>query len=253
MAWLSIMGMYNSNINVFEGFQVPQGLDRQTAIDTIILNCAELEVVYPTIDIMRYAITNWSKRNQPVWQKLWDTVTVKYNPIWNVDGIVEETETRDLTNTKTGTNTDGYERRNTGTETLDNTKTETGTETFNKTVTAEGSITSKVKGYNETAWVDSEQSVPDTEDHDDTTRTPNITQTDDTTRTPDLTETNEGHTTFGETYTDKGKVTHTTKRTGNIGVTMTQDMLKAEREVAMFDIYEKIMISFKKEFCLMIY
>ena len=95
MAWLSIMGMYNYDENVFDGFQVPQGLDRQTAIDTIVLNCAELEVVYPTIDIMRFAIANWSKRNQPIWQKLWDTVTVKYNPIWNVDGIVEETEIRD--------------------------------------------------------------------------------------------------------------------------------------------------------------
>ena len=229
MAWLSIMGMYNYDATVFDGFQIPQGLDRQTAIDTIILNCAELEVVYPSIDIMRFAIANWSKRNQTIWQKLWDTVTVKYNPIWNVDGIVEETEIRDLTNSKTGTNTDGYKRLN------------TGTETFNKTVTAKGSITSQVKGYNETDWVDSEQSVPDTEDHDDTTRT------------PDLIETNDGHTTFGETYTDKGKVTHTTKRTGNIGVTMTQEMLKAERDVAMFDIYEKIMVSFKKEFCLMIY
>ena len=117
----------------------------------------------------------------------------------------------------------------------------TGTETFNKTVTAEGSITSKVKAYNETDWVDNEQTVPDTTDHDDTTRT------------PDLNETNEGHVTFGENYTDKGKVTHTTKRTGNIGVTMTQEMLKAERDVAMFDIYNAIMVSFKKEFCLMIY
>lgn len=43
------------------------------------------------------------------------------------------------------------------------------------------------------------------------------------------------------------------RRTGNIGVTMTQEMIKKEREIAEFSFYQKIIDDFKRRFCLMIY
>ena len=44
-----------------------------------------------------------------------------------------------------------------------------------------------------------------------------------------------------------------TRRTGNIGVTSSQQLIQAEREVAEFNIVDFITKSFKNRFCLMIY
>lgn len=45
----------------------------------------------------------------------------------------------------------------------------------------------------------------------------------------------------------------TRTESGNIGVTTTQQMLKEEREAAVFNIYDHIIEAFKKRFCIMIY
>lgn len=41
--------------------------------------------------------------------------------------------------------------------------------------------------------------------------------------------------------------------TGNIGVMTTQDMIKQEREIALFDIIDVIVADYKSEFCILIY
>ena len=85
---LSIVGLYEYDNNLFQGLQLPEGLDREAVINEILLQCAELEIVYPNIDIMKLAINTWSTANQYTWQKLYDTMVVEYNPIWNVDATV---------------------------------------------------------------------------------------------------------------------------------------------------------------------
>ena len=46
---------------------------------------------------------------------------------------------------------------------------------------------------------------------------------------------------------------YTERRTGNIGVTATQDLIKKEREIANFSIIDYITESFKERFCLLVY
>ena len=50
---------------------------------------------------------------------------------------------------------------------------------------------------------------------------------------------------------DNGTITK--ERSGNIGVTMTQDMIRKEREIVEFNLYEYITQAFKKQFCVMVY
>ena len=40
---------------------------------------------------------------------------------------------------------------------------------------------------------------------------------------------------------------------GNIGVTTSQQMIREQREIVLFNLYEFITESFKKQFCLMVY
>ena len=62
-----------------------------------------------------------------------------------------------------------------------------------------------------------------------------------------------------ETVSDSGtneasrETVHTERRTGNIGVTMTQQMIEKEREIAVFSIYDVIIESFKENFCVLVY
>ena len=62
-----------------------------------------------------------------------------------------------------------------------------------------------------------------------------------------------------ETVSDTGtneasrETVHTERRTGNIGVTMTQQMIEKEREIAVFSIYDVVIESFKENFCVLVY
>lgn len=91
-ATLSIVGLYYANPHIFDGFKTPEGVDRQTAIDQILQECAELEIVFPNPDYMTVAIKRWSDMSQNMWKRLYDTTVVEYNPIHNYD----RTEERDL-------------------------------------------------------------------------------------------------------------------------------------------------------------
>lgn len=62
-----------------------------------------------------------------------------------------------------------------------------------------------------------------------------------------------------ESVTDAGtseasrETIHTERKTGNIGVTMTQQMIEKEREIAVFSIYDVVIESFKENFCVLVY
>lgn len=170
---LSIQGLYEYDNTLFQGLQLPTGLNQEAVINEILLQCAELEIVYPSIDIMKLAITTWSIANQYTWQKLYDTMVVEYNPIWNVDATV----------------------------------------IIDRDTSGQGNATDAVKGFNSDTWAESDKT--DT----------------DSWAVEDVTET----------------------RTGNIGVTTTQQMLEQERKIAEFNMISYIAQSFKQRFCLLIY
>lgn len=192
-ATMSILGLYFQDPDLFSGMVYPDELDKDVLIDSILSECAELEIIYPDPEYMKNLITLWSKKELYNWRKLYETTQFVYNPIWNVDGTVTETETRNLQNRY---------QQNEGAN--------------NKNVNAK-------TGYNSGAFEDAEQ---------------------DTGRT-DIER--------GGESADTGSVTRETKRGGNIGVTMTQQMIEAEREVDKFNIYDFIVDSFKRRFCILVY
>ena len=98
---LSIMGMYEYDPSVMDELEVPEGIDKTDIINNIILNCAELEVIYSRIDTMKMAIGVWSRSNQIGWKKLYDSMIIEYNPIWNVDADITETIERNAKGTST--------------------------------------------------------------------------------------------------------------------------------------------------------
>lgn len=54
-------------------------------------------------------------------------------------------------------------------------------------------------------------------------------------------------------YSDNGELKHSASIKGNIGVTTTQDMLTAERNIAHYSVLENIAENFKSNFCIVVY
>ena len=242
--------MYEYDPSVFDGFEAPSYIDennvvhtlnRDDVINNILLHCAELEVVYPTIQMMKFAIGVWSASNQRTWEKLYKSMYLEYNPIWNVDASETETETneRDIDRHHTGANN---ETRN-----LTDAETRNLTDTETRNITD----TESVQGFNSNAWSESKKVVGTGTDTFTYTGTDTFNHTG--TDTFNHTGTDNIDISNKETVNDDNKRVNTKRRTGNIGVTASQDLIIKEREVANFSITEFITQSFKERFCLLVY
>lgn len=101
---LSLYGMYEYDNTLLDNLVLPSSLDRDTIINNLLVETAELEVLYSDIDMLKATIGFWSKKQLPIWEHMLETTQYEYNPIWNKDGTITEVETRDLSNKGKGTN-----------------------------------------------------------------------------------------------------------------------------------------------------
>lgn len=99
---ISILTLYNYDPTIFADMVLPEGLDRATAISTIVTQNAELELLYSDPDILKQLIAAWSASSQYSWNKLAATLNFDYNPIWNKDGTITEVETVEGNGTDVG-------------------------------------------------------------------------------------------------------------------------------------------------------
>lgn len=105
MSLLTVEGLYNYDNTLFDGFNVPEGLVKEIAINAILMRTRELEILYPDFSYMKNRITIWSNKYQINWKKLYDTTVLEYNPIENYDRMEEWTDTDDETTSSARDNT----------------------------------------------------------------------------------------------------------------------------------------------------
>lgn len=77
--------MYQVRPEILDGLQLPAELDREVVIDTILLETAELGLVYTKPGLLAAMISTWSRRKLPIWERLCETLHYEYNPIHNYD------------------------------------------------------------------------------------------------------------------------------------------------------------------------
>lgn len=224
MSLLTVEGLYNYDNTLFDGFNVPEGLVKQIAIDTILMRTRELEILYPDFTYMKNRITIWSNKYQINWSKLYDTTVLEYNPIENYDRMEDWTDTDDETSTSARDNT-----RNT-TNTVKSTSTNEVINSVN--------VTDQNTAFN-AGLADHAKQITDG----DTTENGNITNT-ETGKDTENENVNGGRT---------GRHTRTGRAHGNIGVTTSQQMIQSERDLVVFNLYDVIAESFIENFCLMVY
>lgn len=141
-ATLSILGLYNYAPDIFDDMALPAVItnkgNEHLVYEQILLEYAELEVLYPDPSVMKQAIAVWSQSRLHVWSRMADVLYESYDPFINIkrDERREITQTRDLASTGEAENkvsawndTTYQDRSKTGTNSTD-TGTITTVETF---------------------------------------------------------------------------------------------------------------------------
>ncbi len=236
---LDIMALYNHDQTIFSSFQVPTTISwvehgpdgdtthtesipytKQNIIDNILLECAELEVIYPDSDYMKLAIGTWSTKRLYTWQRIADVLFRKYDPFVNINRHEWRTtkEDRDLAKSET--------------------RDLAGSETRDLAGTNDSTVTGNVNAFNDSSANGVQRDKVTTDQ--DTTDTGSIDTTD--TGTVD--------------YTDTGNVTTTDDYhiEGDSAIRDAQDIIRLETEQRLAnDLIDIIIEDFKKRFCLMVY
>lgn len=91
-ATLSLLGLYKWDSGILDGLTVPAGVDKSALINNLLRECAELEILYPQPETLKFFITEWSKERLPVWDRLAATLKYEYDPISNYDRREEWTD-----------------------------------------------------------------------------------------------------------------------------------------------------------------
>ena len=250
-ATMSVMGLYNWDNTLFDLMSIPEALTKETLVDNLLAELAELEVIYPNPVVMKNLIGVLSAKQLDIWNRLYATTQYEYNPIENYDRQESGTDSGNDTATHTGTDSRTESIRDGGTEGVASSVAKTGQDSISGTDT-KGHWKA---GFDSTASGDNDGLVKETRDQDDGT----------TTTVYGNTETGSSTTTFGKTQSvTEGKTygsqlatyrngSHTLRAHGNIGVTTTQEMIRQQREIETFNIYDIIIDDFRNRFCILVY
>lgn len=301
---LSPLGLYNWDNTIFDLMTIPEELDKETLINNLLAETAELEVLYPNPVVFKNLLGIWSHKQIDIWNRLYETTQYEYNPIENYNryetssdsgtGSTIHSGTDATTETTIHGGTDGRTEALTtgGKDTLDMSRSDGGVETENTTFhneqggqdTVHGTDTKGhwIAGFNSQAQTPEDDGlVKQTRDQDEATTTTNYGKEEDgsghKTTTFGKTETNKDETTYGkteqvqetktygETVNRTGGLTHGEQVSttndgehemhahGNIGVTTTQKLIREQRNIDLFNVYDIIIEDFKMRFCILVY
>lgn len=176
------------------------------------------------------------------WEKEWETMSIEFNPIENYSMVEKMTD--DITTIEHGlthTRTDNTTHTKTGTETTtpNLTERETPNLTENVSPNVTNSGTSSVYGFNSSSPVPSNGSTATQSGTTTTTNTgtTTTTRTGNEILTHNTSDKDTGTVTDKDTGTDKNTHNYTLTRSGNIGVTTSQQMLQSSRDLYMWNIF----------------
>lgn len=206
---------------VMDNFTVPDGIDRQLALDTIYQRCGLTPLYHPDPAWLKFYVGRWCSKNAKTWDELYKTTIQEYNPIYNYDRTEETTDTR------SGTRKLSEDTSSNTKQSGDSSVTDSSSDSNEHTISADNSDNYE-PGYKDVS------SRHDTQESESSNRV-------------DATGDRAVDETTGETYS------HKLRAFGNIGVTTTQEMLEAQRTLVRYNVYDEIANSFKDEFCLYIY
>lgn len=279
-AKLSLMGMYDYDNSILDNIQyVDEWTEAEKALFRmrLLVKTEPFEVLYPEPDTMKQCIGFWFQAHHDNFEKLYKTTVLEYNPIWNKDGTVKETEGINETEAEgiqrnrheivddNRTLHNGYqsEEKTTGS----NSEEGSASENYQYEDGNKGSVDGDhyVFSYDSDTAHEDEKSHEEHGDnnsgsHNQSNSRKNSGQSagsDDISGSSDGSDILKGDRQEGEltarNNARENARTLTRIEQGNIGITTTQQMINEEREVDKFNLMDYIIKEFTHEFCIMCY
>lgn len=256
-ATISILGLNTYDPKIWDNFQVPTQANKEDIIDEIMLECSDFELLYPDWDVMYNAIGLWSRKELPIWQRLYDAKELEYNPLWNVDAKIDEV--RDVTDNRSYEDATEGNKSEDLTEVIDETNNSNKENTSNQTNTenyqANGTNLHQSNTFNSDSLIDNSKDISNNTANSSEILSKKDDEVGKDVRDFDRTQGTTG--TYDENKSGKeSKASHDVYkvvRQGNIGVTSSQQLLTEEWEVSQLDPEQYIIDSFKQRFCLLLY
>lgn len=238
---IGIESYLNPDSSVFDDIVLPDGIEKNLLIDSILMRSGEFEILYPDPDFLKSAINVWSRKYYRTFEKWVNALNIEYDPLYNYD------RTEEYTDEHTGSNSGNNKQTNNLTRTNDLTRTDDLTRTGNLTNSQSDTITHSEKAYNDANFVESKKDVSSISGSNGGTvkNTGSVKDTGTVKDTGDISGQFSGQ--------DAWKNTHSARLFGNIGVTTSQQMLQSELDIARWSLYEHISDMFCNEFCIMVY
>lgn len=237
MSTMTIVGLYNFDSTIFDNMLIPESVDRDILVNKILMDCSELEFLYPDAEAAKLLIGFWSKATLPVWEKLAKTLEYDYDPLTTYDMYEDRDETEEYSGTERAqediTRADAGERKyerdtsdsatyggssssnTTGANTSETTSEEEEVTSNTKNTTANGTNLTEVAAYNASALVDSSKVTSES------TGTEQDNGTDTTSTTTNTTGNTQQN--VSGTYSDTSSSTGSDERTETENLTRTTD------------------------------
>ena len=109
-ATLSVLGLYNWDSTIFDGFSLPAAVDAETLRNLIFSETAELEVLYSDPSIFNLILRSWSKSRVEDWKRVENALNAEYSPIENYDRTETHSDvyTRNLAESRTANSSETH-------------------------------------------------------------------------------------------------------------------------------------------------
>lgn len=203
-ARMTLIGLYNYDSTLFDSLTLPDGYDKSVFVNTLLLEHGEKCVLYTDLNFMKFSIGAMGRKWYHEFERIYQTLTEDYNPLYNFDR--NETYFDQIY----GTNSEATTGWKGGGSTRTN-KPESYTEQL-----TDGKTTEKVSAFNSTSYEPSKEVSE------------NAGKVKYSGTTEDIAE-NYGENSNGSvTGSEQKAITHTAQLYGNIGVTTSQQMAKDE-------------------------
>lgn len=146
MATMSLWALYQYDKTLFDGMVLPDMINRNVFRNNLLMEAAELEILYTNPEFLKQAITYWSESRIHAWNRMQRVLYEEYDPFINIKRDEERliVQDRDLTTDNDGTNTLNTNAWNSSTavereqQVVDSTTTNTGQITTHETFHVEG-------------------------------------------------------------------------------------------------------------------
>lgn len=110
--FISLRSFYEYDNTIFDNILLPDGIDKQTVVNTIMDYCGENEPLYNSLTAIRTAIELFFAANFTDFKKMHATTVLEYDPLINYDlteELEETSESNDRSTSTSNTSVNAYD------------------------------------------------------------------------------------------------------------------------------------------------